>query len=638
MKHFRYLFALLGILFLANTAHTQAIPDSVYYQRLFHTCKVWGYVKYFHTAMEDCSINWDSVLVNTLPQIQSAQTNQDFKDILYNMVMAPGEMGIPSGPPPNIPDSLFFNLHLDWFNDTALSQAVTDALDTIRVRFRPQDNCYVYPTAGTGQPNFSYDDEYYILGSYPDSNLRILSLFRYWNIIEYFFPYTDIMDQEWDVSLEQMIPYFYEASDGTEYGLAVLRVVHLINDTHGFTNANQVYSYFGGYFPRLWARQADDKMVVVEVHETVTNIFPGDIILKVDGVGIEHYKDSLRPYIAASNESRMQMNLNNNVLRGQYGEVEMFLQNENGTRLETTDRNWSTAAWNQFFENTGPVWYDTTLPAGCNYGYVDMGRLAQNDVDDMFDELWETDAIVFDIRSYPQGTLWYIVNYIYPDPLYIANFTIPSSDYPGTIVWMAETIGYGNTNQYAGKLIVLFNEMTLSQAEYTCMGFDYHSECIKIGSQTAAADGNVTMVYLPGEITSYLTGLGTFYADYTQTQRIGIVPDHEVKPSVQGLREQRDEVLEYAMDCGFVGTEEPILYQEAKVEIYPVPATDYIYIESEMQYPLQVEFYDIFGKKVKELSLIEESRIDVRNLTKGIYMVRVVSDKFRVIGKIIVGE
>ena len=334
----------------------------------------------------------------------------------------------------------------------------------------------------------------------------------------------------------------------------------------------------------------------------------------------------------------MQMNLNNMILRGQYENVELLLQDENGTRIETTDRNWSYASWSQFFQNTGDVWYDTILPGGCNYGYVDMGRLMQGDVNDMFDDLWETDAIVFDIRSYPQGTLWYIVNYIYNTSLYIANFTVPSSSYPGTIEWHDEHIGGGTPNPYEGSIIILFNEFTLSQAEYTCMGFDYHPKCIKIGSQTAAADGNVTLTYLPGAITSYLTGLGTFYADYTQTQRIGIVPDHEVNPSVQGLREQRDEVLEYAMDCGFVVTEEPVLNQDIEVGIYPVPATDYIYIESEMQFPLQVEFYDIYGKKVKELLLNEETRIDVRNLTKGIYMVSIISDKSSVSRKIIIGD
>ena len=39
-----------------------------------------------------------------------------------------------------------------------------------------------------------------------------------------------------------------------------------------------------------------------------------------------------------------------------------------------------------------------------------------------------------------------------------------------------------------------------------------------------------------------------YYPDGTETQRIGIVPDVEVKPTIQGIRDHRDEVLETAIN------------------------------------------------------------------------------------------
>jgi C-terminal processing protease CtpA/Prc len=38
-----------------------------------------------------------------------------------------------------------------------------------------------------------------------------------------------------------------------------------------------------------------------------------------------------------------------------------------------------------------------------------------------------------------------------------------------------------------------------------------------------------------------------FYPDKRPTQRIGIIPDIEVKPTIAGIREGRDEVLEEAL-------------------------------------------------------------------------------------------
>ncbi|MBU2652077.1 MAG: hypothetical protein KKA81_14200, partial [Bacteroidetes bacterium] len=558
MKTKVFFFIITAWLFVLVKGYSQPQVDSILVKRFYYTCKVWGYVKYFHTAMADCSIKWDSVLIHTLPQVESAGSWQAFNDILLNMVNVPGEMAIPTTPPPQIPDSLFFNLHTQWFNDTAIHAPVRSILDTIKARFRPQDNCYVQ-TGMVGNPDFSADTAYNRQETYPSKERRMLALFRYWNNIEYFFPYTDVMDQEWDITLNEMIPWFYMASTGTEYAVAVLRLAHFINDTHGYTNSMLAYQYLGSYFPKFFPEQAEGQMVVSRVSGTVTNVFPGDIILEINGIPIEEFKDSLRPLIVASNESRMQYNLNNTVVRGQTSSsFELLLQDESGTRLETTPRSYSYNAYFSLIANNGPIWYDTLLPGGCNYGYVDMGRLEQSSVGDMFQDLWETDAIIFDIRSYPKGTLWTIVNYLFPQSFCIASFTKPNADYPGTISWEDEYIGYPQAELYQGSIIVLFNEKTLSQAEYTCMGLDAHPNCIKIGSQTAGADGNVSEMFLPGQISTFMTGLGTFYPDHTPTQRIGIVPDHEVNITIQGLREQRDEVLEYALNCQLVGTEEPL--------------------------------------------------------------------------------
>ena len=55
------------------------------------------------------------------------------------------------------------------------------------------------------------------------------------------------------------------------------------------------------------------------------------------------------------------------------------------------------------------------------------------------------------------------------------------------------------------------------------------------------------MVTLPGGLASPISGIGVFYPDRRPTQRVGIVPDVEVRPTIDGLREGRDEVLEAAI-------------------------------------------------------------------------------------------
>jgi C-terminal processing protease CtpA/Prc len=67
------------------------------------------------------------------------------------------------------------------------------------------------------------------------------------------------------------------------------------------------------------------------------------------------------------------------------------------------------------------------------------------------------------------------------------------------------------------------------------------------GSQTAGADGNVSTLDLPGGIRTRLTGIGVYGPDGAETQRIGIVPDVEVHPTIDGIRAGRDELLERAV-------------------------------------------------------------------------------------------
>ena len=76
------------------------------------------------------------------------------------------------------------------------------------------------------------------------------------------------------------------------------------------------------------------------------------------------------------------------------------------------------------------------------------------------------------------------------------------------------------------------------------MAFRSARGAIVVGSQTTGADGNVSAVPLPGGQQTMISGIGVFYPDKIPTQRIGIVPNFEVHPTIAGIRAHRDEVLE----------------------------------------------------------------------------------------------
>jgi hypothetical protein len=111
----------------------------------------------------------------------------------------------------------------------------------------------------------------------------------------------------------------------------------------------------------------------------------------------------------------------------------------------------------------------------------------------------------------------------------------------------ALSVPSNKNGNYKGKIVILVNEITLSQAEYTTMAFRTAPGAVVVGTQTAGADGNISPFSLPGGISTLITGIGVYYPDGGETQRVGIVPDIEVRPTVAGVREGRDEVLEKAI-------------------------------------------------------------------------------------------
>jgi len=52
---------------------------------------------------------------------------------------------------------------------------------------------------------------------------------------------------------------------------------------------------------------------------------------------------------------------------------------------------------------------------------------------------------------------------------------------------------------------------------------------------------------VPGDIPIVLTSVSVRHTDGRQLQRIGLVPEVEIKPTIEGIQNGKDEVLEGAI-------------------------------------------------------------------------------------------
>lgn len=518
-------------------------------KRLDALSKVWGLLKYFHPEVGKGGIDWDAALTAAIPAVKAAEDYDSFNQEIDNLIVLAGDVTIEEYNPqtPAHPNEALFK----WIKDSSLfNNDVRKKLTLVQKKHVPAENHYVQETLAGNV--FLGNEAPYYTPYYPDENYRLLGLFRYWNIIQYFFPYKEDIGRDWQEVQVEFIPRFIEASDAFEYGLAVKELTTRINDGHAFTGGGYLEYYFGYYSAPIEIRFIENQTIVTRVFaallDSPDDVQVGDIIVKTHNQDITDFRGGIRKYANGSNEPNIETNINDFVLRWNSNRVPFTLLRD-GRRIDVTVPGYliyedTISNAKEAEDSLLPHW--KILPG--NIGYVNMGLLEPTDVDTAMAELKNTRAIIFDIRNYPLGTMYDISNYLNPRPEKFVKFTVPDLDYPGDFYFTEQTYtGTYNPDYYRGKVILLHDEQTMSQAEFTCMVLETAPDVTKIGSQTAGSDGNVSWLHFPGAIYTYFSGLGVYYPDGTSTQRIGIVPDIEVHPTVTGIQNGRDDVLEFAI-------------------------------------------------------------------------------------------
>ena len=198
-------------------------------------------------------------------------------------------------------------------------------------------------------------------------------------------------------------------------------------------------------------------------------------------------------------------------------------------------------------------WYKVNKDEKCfklldgNIGYITLANIKKEEISKIKKSFKNTKGIIIDIRNYPSTFVPITLgSYFVSKPTSFVTFTNGNINNPGEFTFTKTIKIPGGKNYYQGKLVVLVNENSQSQAEYTAMAFRAGENTKIIGSTTAGADGNVSTIFLPGGLRTMISGIGVYYPNGKETQRIGIVPDIIIKPTIKGIKKGKDEVMEKA--------------------------------------------------------------------------------------------
>jgi C-terminal processing protease CtpA/Prc len=403
---------------------------------------------------------------------------------------------------------------------------------------------------------------------------KIWGLMQVWGTVKYNFAFFDrLPDLDWDAAVRAAIPRVLDAPDQEEYYRRLGELTALLHDGHTLVVSP---SFRDGEYdnPPLEFQVVEDRIVLARTGDTeeirAQAIRAGmELIAVGDGVPARQWLEekALRFYPGSTTQSGEAFGMFL-FLRGPRGTtVKLTLEDATGVARTVTvtrdSRNRDGTVFRPRIRDFSRLIESKMMDGGIAYL-----RLSTFDdeqvVEEVSDELDRLDlgqlhGMILDLRYNIGGDdrfAYPIASRLVDRPVVGSTWRTPEY-HPAYTSWgKAETPLQGDTvriepaaaTRYAGPLVILTGPNTMSTAEDFIVPLDYSGRALIVGEPTAGTTGNPVNVSLPGSAVLRVCSLWSTYPDGEEFVGRGITPDVVVHPTVAGLRANRDEVLEKAIE------------------------------------------------------------------------------------------
>src|SRR5690606_15260039 len=292
-----------------------------------------------------------------------------------------------------------------WMENGNISNELKEKLKFIQNNRFQGNHFYVELSPGVQNPIFKNENAYESM-PYPDEGFRLLTLFKYWNMIQYYFPYKHLIQSDWNTVLKEYIPIFINAKNELEFELATIQIIGTIKDTHAnlWGGNNAIKEERGNYYPPFHVRFIENKLVVVDYYnpemQSEIGLNIGDVITKINGKLVEELVKEKLPFYPASNYPTQLRDISQDILRSNAKQLEIcYIRDDievlkNIPLFETKDLNYY--SWYKAEPNSKSF----KIIEG-NIGYISLKNIKKEDIAAIQEQLKDTKGMIVDIRNYP---------------------------------------------------------------------------------------------------------------------------------------------------------------------------------------------------------------------------------------------
>lgn len=170
--------------------------------------RVWGFLKYYHPAIAQGKYNWDYELFRMLPGYLQVPNQKERDAYLVKWIQHYGRISV-NKEVVLVDSNAVLKPDLRWINPEQLSPKLYNLLMKVYENRWQKNNYYVVADVFNANNAKFLHEESYANMYYPDEGFRLLALYRYWNMVQYFFPYRNLTDTDWNLVMRECLPSFW---------------------------------------------------------------------------------------------------------------------------------------------------------------------------------------------------------------------------------------------------------------------------------------------------------------------------------------------------------------------------------------------------------------------------------------------
>ena len=527
--------------------HPVCLPDSMVSERereLFYTAKIYGLIEYKSTSYKE---NYARELLYPILQkvVEENVSIKSFNDKLQQALST--ELARIGGE--TNADSLFAISEEGWVRESSeLTQENKILLGRLAHAYTQIDKTSA-SFATYKKPNGPIRRR----GSYRDLDWRnplnrLIGLFDFYSFVYYFYPNRQLLEQPWDLSLQQAIPMFLYAESIVDYHKAIRYITARLNDSHASHSTAMDTLLFGERRAGFRMRSLSGRWFVYSKRSAnyPTNVKIGDEVLSVNAIPIKHLSDSLALFVSASNASTRDKFLNNAILSTPKESFVLKIRRNKDT-LEVKEKSEHMDYFNSLkLEEEGkmkPQWLNDSV------AYWHLASAKQDNVERFYRQVCNAQYIILDLRCYPYpSSFWELSKCFIPQTENFSYIVYPDSQRPGEFKYVPGPQHLGSDLYYKGNVILIVDNQTESFSEYLCMMLQKNPKAITVGTSSSGANGNVHLYEFPGGVMTFLTGLGVLDSNYFPMNGRGVKIDVPVLFETETILTNVDPYLSKAIE------------------------------------------------------------------------------------------